>query len=177
MHSSQDLFRFTTEITQQAECRHHDQNVSGEDSIRAGESRMVTSLGDISTRSAWRHLDRSRVVVTLVAPISSPKRSWVRRKGNWNESLQRKPRRLTSNASKACSRCSAWPRWRTRSNWRVHSLTASIPSSSVLTASRRNFRAVRASMQAPSLQRRSVRNLSPDWRNARVIPSVSSHGQ
>ena len=34
---------------------------------------------------------------------------------------------LTRSPSRACSRCSALPRWRMRSSWRVHSFTGSTP--------------------------------------------------
>ena len=107
----------TAEITHDAQGHWPYQKESGDDSIRAGANRIVISLEGISTKSSCRHLERTRVVVTRVAPISSPKRSCVNRNGSWKESLQRKPRRLTNwgwmplmSGRFSCYECAIWVR-------------------------------------------------------------------
>ena len=81
-HPTPNPISLNTEVTYQTQGSRHHQKLRGERSTNSGVRRITTSPEDISTRPARRHLDSSRVVVTRVAPISSPKRSWVSLKGS-----------------------------------------------------------------------------------------------
>ena len=114
--------------------------------------RITRSPVDISTNPAWRHLESKRVVVTRVAPISSPKRHGSNGRATEKHRCNANPSD-SPTAPAACSRCSSVnvidpQQLQGPFVHRIH------PSSSLLTPSRRN-RGPSVSTQAPSPHKRS----------------------